>query len=214
MTMRPAARLACLVVCFLTLPGCAAIQLSSTYTPPAPSLQETPPLEVDKSLDSVWIQLIRGLATSPFDIVTMDRQTGFVSATCMGDPEEYVDGGTLSYVVMLGTSVLRSYMYPATKADTAWTETYLGSTCRAERQVYLDGKVNIVLQDAGPHRTRVTVNVRYTLTINEHSQQPGGEPSTSQEVISFTTGQPGQSRSGTIFRSTRRWEDAIAALVR
>lgn len=182
--------------------------------PPSIGLQELHSVEVDGPLDSVWTHVIRGLATSSFDIVTMDRQTGFVSATCMGDPEEYVDGGTLSYVVTHGPSVLRSYRYPATKADTAWTETYLGSTCRAERQVYLDGKVNIVVQDAGPHRTRITVNVRYTLTINELSQQPGGEPSTSQEVISFTTGQPGQSRSGTTFRSTGRWEDAVIALAR
>lgn len=190
------------------------LELSSTYTPPARGLPEMRTVEVDKPLDSTWTQLVRGLATSSFDIGTMDRQAGFISATCIGEPEEYVDGGILSYVVILGPSQLRSYRYPATKADTAWMETYLGSTCRAERQVYLDGKVNIILQDSGPQRTRMTVNVHYTLTINELFQQPGGEPATSQEFISFTTGQTGKSRSGTIFQSTGRWEDAIAALVR
>jgi hypothetical protein len=214
MTMRPTTAIACLVICLLVLPGCYTLQLSSSYTPPTLSLHEVRPVEVDKPLDSAWTQLIRGLATNAFDIVTMDRQTGLVSVAYTGDPEEYVDGGVLNNAVTVGPSVRHTYSYPATIADTSWTATFLGGVWRVERQVYLDGRVNIILQEAGDHRSRMTVNARYTLTINDFYQSPGTEPSTSQEVISFATGQTGKSRNGTIFQSTGRMEDAIVALVR
>jgi hypothetical protein len=136
-----------------------------------------------------------------------------VSVGYSGDPEEYVDGGEILLTIHQGQTD-RIIRFPAAKADTSYTIDHLGSLARTERQVYLDGKVNIVLEEAGAHRTRITVNARYTLTINTTEQPPDGTPATSQEVVSFNTGKTAKTRSGVIFQPNGRLEEAIIALVR
>ena len=212
--MRPLATIAYLLICLLVLPGCYTF--STSYIAPTSTLERIRPVDVDKPLDSAWTTLIHGLAISSFDIVTMDRQSGFVSATCTGDPEEYVDGGEVVFVATSRTAGGRkdTVRYHAARAETSWTVQALGNSFRADRQVYLDGKVNIILQEAGAHRSRMTVNVRYTVTINESRQPPDGEVERTQDVVTFNTGQAGRTPSGVIFQPTGRLEEAIVGLLR
>src|SRR5208283_3844461 len=77
------------IVLSIILFGCAASTF--TYTPPSQTALITTSIDVDRSKDSTWSQLVAGLSSNFFAINTMDNKSGFINLNYTGDPEKYVE---------------------------------------------------------------------------------------------------------------------------
>jgi hypothetical protein len=164
--------------------------------------------EVDLPKDSTWTKLIRGIATTFFVINNVDKSSGLINVSYSGDPEKYVDGGELSYDFsnMRGA---RNYRFPATRASASFETMYQNTLYGLNRTMSLDGRMNILVSEVAPTRTRVTVNVRYVLTKTVSGQSVSGQPYPPESnMISFNTGQS-STFNGVEYRSTGELEAAV-----
>jgi hypothetical protein len=169
-------------------------------------------IQVPLPKEQAWSRLISGLAGSFFAINNLDKQSGFVNISYTGDPEQFVDGGELIFTVsnLRGN---RKYQFPASRAHAQYEEVVSGVLCGIERQLDLDGRVNILVEEIDSTSSKVTVNVRYVLNLKLSGQTVTGDPVTPyQETISFNTGHIGSTVGGTDFRATGKLEQAILVL--
>ena len=195
------------VSCSFLLIGCATGKF--VYIPSDKPALVKNSLEVDKSRDSTWNQLIAGLSSGFFVINNMDKQSGFINLSYTGDPEKYVDGGELCHTVS-NLRGERTYRFPASRAN-AQFEGMVGNTlCGFNRQLDLEGRINILLSELAPSHTRLTINTRYILSLKVTGQSVTGEQvAPYQETISFNTGQSTKSNGGTTYRSNGKLEETI-----
>lgn len=73
------------------------------------------------------------------------------------------------------------------------------------RDVDVEGKVNVLLRDIGPHRTNVKVNVRYVVTTRVLTQPPSAQGTT----MAFNSGGEAQDELGFVCRPTNALEAMI-----
>jgi hypothetical protein len=166
----------------IMLTGCVSGQFS--YSPPgpldAPLLSKT----VDRARADTWRFLIPQLARTFFVINNLDQSSGLVNVSYSGDPERFVDcGHIVSRVKNLQGE--RVYDFPASRArQTYEVRTESGAYGLVERAMSLEGRVNLVLEELSPTRTRLTANIRYILArhVRIHS---GGSVQDYSESIYF-----------------------------
>jgi hypothetical protein len=192
--------------------GC--VSASHNYTPPSVSLLTAPNSKVvDKSKEEVWNELVQGLSGQFFVINNMDKSSGFINVSYSGDPERYVDGGELYFKVsnLAGT---REYKFPAASANEHYEEIEKGMLLGIDRQLNLEGRMNVVVSEIAPSKTRVTVHTRYILTLNGSFQSVTGQSGViPTQTITFDTGGEGRTTAGIVFRSTGKLEDTALGLV-
>lgn len=187
--------------------GCASGNF--TYIPSNQPAFVKNSIDVDKSKDSTWNQLIAGLSSGFFVINNMDRESGFLNLSYAGDPEKYVDGGELNYT-MSNLRGERTYRFPASRASAQYEAMVGSNLCGFLRQLDLDGRINILLSELAPSRTRITVNIRYILTLKVTGQSVTGQiVAPYQETFSFNSGQSTKSNAGTEYRSKGILEQTI-----
>lgn len=209
--MNPRTSSLLLVLVFLS--GCATG--SHNYTPPTIGLLTAQNFkEVDKPKEEVWNELITGLSGQFFVINTMDKSSGFINVSYSGDPEHYVDGGELDFKVsnLRGS---REYQFPATRANTKYEVFQNGILAGINRSVNLEGRMNVVVSEISPTRTRVAVHTRYILTVSAVIQAVTGEVVTpSPVIVTFDTGNEGHSQSGYVYRPTGELENSVLELIK
>jgi hypothetical protein len=89
-----------------------------------------------------------------------------------------------------------------------------------ERKMTLEGRMNLILEEAGPQKTRITANTRYVLTRESRVQKAGSSiPQTNRDSISFNSGQAASfpaPRGGRVLecRPTGRFESDVLSLVK
>ncbi len=168
---------------------------------------------VQMSKDQAWAKLLSGLSGSFFVVNNIEKSSGFLNVSYGGNPEEYVDGGEVIFTVS-NLRGKREYKFPASRGRAQYEAMVNGTLCGILRQLELDGRVNVLLEEQSPTSTKVTVNVRYVLTLKVSGQTVTGQTLTpSQETIAFNTGQTGSISNGTEFRATGKLEQSILDLL-
>jgi len=166
-------------------------------------------VEVDKSKDSTWNQLVAGLSSHFFAINTMDNKSGFINLNYTGDPEQYVDGGAFHCTIADGNGHVTSYDFPGSRASVVYQAMVEGIHRDVTRQLELKGKMNLLVSELSPTRSRLTVNISYVLNLKIMSD------SLHHESISFSTGQSARSSLDSAeYRSNGKLEQSILEMVR
>ncbi len=187
------------------------------YRPSAPSALENSTI-LNKSKDEVWKEIIPALGRNFFVINNLDKASGIINISYIGDPEEYVECGRLHYQVN-DPQGSRTYDFPAAKEYKEYKMALNGNSFIMKRRMALEGRMNIIFEEIGPNKTRVTVNTRYILTRTIQSQQIGNPYSaTDTNIISFNSGQrksfPGKgSYKGTTCQPTGDFERSVLYLL-
>jgi hypothetical protein len=145
------------------LSGCGSTLYS--VTPPGEWKAVQSSMVYPEPRDEVWDRAIQRLARRFFVINNIDRASGLINLSYAGEPQAYVDCGTLS-VSSAGVEATAPFPLGAANARYAayvpapngyW---YLVTV---SRQVELEGRINLVFQQEPAGGTRVTVNSRYIL---------------------------------------------------
>jgi hypothetical protein len=166
-------------------------------------------IDVDKSKDSAWNQLVAGLSSNFFVINTMDNKSGFINLNYAGDPETYVEGGELHYTVSDPNGGMLSYDFPASRASVVYQRTTNNLRQEINRQIELRGKMNLLVSELSPTRSRLTVNINYTLSLREMGETEY------HEIISFNSGQSAKSLLDSAeYRSNGKLERTILNMVK
>lgn len=118
---------------------------------------------VDKPREAAWKALAAGVEKSPFTLQSANREGGAMTLMYSGDPERYVDcGRVVSQVKQSGAK--REYDFPASRAHQRYEIAGKKGVYVVERKMALDAKVQLVLDEAGAHRSRARAKGYYTLT--------------------------------------------------
>jgi hypothetical protein len=181
----------------LLLPGLALILICAgclsgnlEYTPPQSTAPSAPnSLTVDKPLDTVWKELVPALGTRFFVINNLDKESGLVNVSYSGNPESYVDCGQIESWVDNARGK-RTYNMPGASSQPYEFKGTDGNLYFSERQMRLDGRMNLILESLSPTQTRITLNTRYVVTRNLQWRRVDlTGPGSSTDSISFNSGQ-------------------------
>jgi hypothetical protein len=172
---------------FVLLAGCAG---RFEYVRPAHLDAPENSLTVEQSKAEVWAQIIQALDDRFFTIDCLDKDSGTIVLTYVGDPERYIDCGSItSYVKNLGGE--RTYSFPAAAGATEYELMQWDGLLFITRQMILEGRLNVTIAETDATRTRVSVHARYavtrTLTVRDTQ---GGSRITSNTIL-FNSGQEG-----------------------
>jgi hypothetical protein len=143
----------------------------------------------------------------------LDKDSGFINISYSGDPEKYVDGGQLYYMVE-NLAGKREYRFPAARRYQQFEVFQNGLLVTIQRTVELEGRMNIVLAEEGPDRTRITVNTRYVLTQTNKGQAVTGQAlSPTVQTITFNTAGSATNQAGTVYQPNGDFEREVLALL-
>ena len=164
-----------------------------TYTPPKSVQSEGNPAKViEKPKSEVWKTLVSALGQKFFVINNMDKESGFINVSLSADPEKYLDcGGIISRVKNARGE--REYSFPGATASKSYETVESGNYFKVDRNLSFEGRANIIVQEVEKASTKVSVNVKYVLTLN--TNQHFLDPNTIQwrmipdtQTLSFNTG--------------------------
>ena len=180
-----------------------------------PKIQNTK--VVPGAKEAVWNKTIPALGKQFFVINNLDKSSGLVNLSYSGDPEKYVDCGEISSYVS-NVRGKRTYNFPAARASQEYEVMNSEGLFVIDRKMALEGRMNLIFEDAGPSQTRVTANTRYVLTRSQRVQGGGGPSRERTDTMSFNTGQVGSlpvpnSAETVDCVSTGRLEAEVLALV-
>lgn len=173
---------------------------------------------VDMSRDELWSRLIPELGKRFFVINNLDKASGLINISYTGDPEQYVDCGHITSYVKNAAGE-RTYSFPAASAAQRYEVMPEGrGLLSVDRRMTLEGRMNLIVEDVGPGKSRLTANTRYVLTREVHVTQASNQASrTFRDSLSFNTGQiaafPGDAdRTIECYPTGRFEEDVISSL--
>jgi hypothetical protein len=180
------------------------------YRPPGREPAFTHAWVVHKYREDVWKALRSSLKNSSFTLQSVDEDTGILELSYKGDPEPYVDCGTISSAVR-DDKGHRSYRFPAARERQRYE--ILDDKNRvgfADRRLRLDSRISVVLEGLARDRTRVTVKVHYGLMKTVTIRVPGSRTRhTESESVLFVSGERGRFDSGTLCQALGTLENEI-----
>lgn len=191
-----------LIVLVVLISGCAG---KLQYTPPGLYNSSTKnSIVVNMSKDDVWAKLVPALGKSFFVINNIDKSSGLINISYSGDPEKYIDCGSIySYVKNLRGE--RTYQFPASKGHKIYEAMDKGNYAQIERKMDLSGRMNIIVEEIEKDKTMISVSTRY---IVEKSYTINGRFSRS-DTVSFNTGQSASFPQGTTCRCNGQFENEV-----
>ena len=148
-------------------PGCAGYY---TYTPPGSPLPGKNSIVVNEPKEVIWKKMVPKLGKRFFTINNLDKSSGLVNITYRGDPEAYVDCGSTESVVK-NIRGKRMYSFPVSRANQEF-EALIGTQLFiVTRKMVLESKVNLIFEDMGENKTKITANANYILTNTQTNRQ-------------------------------------------
>lgn len=172
-----------------------------TYVPSNQTALVKTTIDVDKSKDSTWNQLVASLSSNFFVINTMDNKSGFINLSFTADPEKYIDGGEMHYTFIDNQKGNTEHFdFPASRASAVYTTVIGGAPHQINWQLDLKGKMNILVSDLSSNRSRVTVNINYILNLRDGDFH---------QTMSFNSGQYFVSKDSIEFRLNGKLEQQI-----
>jgi hypothetical protein len=200
------------VLTALTFSGCVSGKVE--LIPPKDNSQAVNSIVVDKPRAEVWAAAIPKLSKQFFVINNLDQSSGLINVSYSGDPEAFVDGGTITSLVDNARGP-RTYTFPASKAYYQYEIVNKGDLLRVDRKMSLEGRVNVVLEDMPAGKTRVTANARYILTRSAVVTDINGRTNQASDTITFSSGQMGsfqdQSKAKNYWPTGRLESDILSA---
>lgn len=173
----------------LAIVGCAG---TLEYRPPIGSPTIDTIKIVPRSRDDVWATLVPALGKEFFVINNLDKASGLINVSYSGDPERYVNCGVITSFVKNARGE-RTYSFPASRAQTQYeVMSPQAGLVFVDRRMTLDGRINVVLEEAGRSVTKVTVSTRYALRLDGTLRPAGGgAPQTATRSATFNGGAVG-----------------------
>lgn len=112
---------------------------------------------VDQPRETFWRAFIPALGTQFFVINNLDKETGLINLSYGGDPQQLIDCGQV---------VSRGYWhteFPGAVPNRRYSFQDGYGVYWANRQLSLDGCMNVIVQEIDPQKSTITVNVRYVV---------------------------------------------------
>lgn len=169
------------------LTGCAG---KVDYIRPSTPVATNNSKIVNKSKDEVWNTAVPALGKQFFVINNLDKASGLINVSYSGDPEKYVDCGSVSSYVKNARGE-RTYTFPAASKAQTYEIMTQGMLFFVSRKMELEGRVNLIFEDAGDNKTKVTANTRYLVKRSSTVTQNGGPTGQNSDSISFNSGSSG-----------------------
>lgn len=204
------------VVLTTALSGCAG---RVDYVRPAAPLRNDNTIVVDKPRDVVWNAMIPALGKQFFVINNLDKSSGLINISYSGDPEAYVDCGRVTSYVKNARGE-RTYDFPGAIASKHYEVMNQSGLFLILRRMTLEGRMNLIFEEAGPQRTRITANTRYVLNRERRVQHASSTiPVNLNDSLSFNSGQPASFPAGSDGRAlecqpTGRFEAEVLSLIK
>ena len=147
--------------------GCAG---HYTYTPP-----ESPPpgdfsIVLNQPKAVIWAKMIPRLGKEFFTINNLDKTSGLVNITYQGDPEKYVDCGSTESLVK-NVRGQRTYNFPVSRGDQEFEALMGRQLFIVSRKMVLESKMNLIFEEMGKGKTKITANANYVLTNTQNNRQ-------------------------------------------
>lgn len=177
------------VACIASVLALSACAGKLDYTPPSNYAQAQNTITVDASKNDVWNKLVTSLGKNFFVINNMDKESGFINVSYSGDPELYVDCGTISSYVKNARGE-RTYTFPGSRAHMNY-EIMSDNLYNLNREMALEGRLNVIVQSVTDKTTSVSVNTKYVLTRTTTVRDMQGRVSVAKADANFNTGQTG-----------------------
>lgn len=211
------ALLATLSLSILLLGGCAG---KIDYAPPTKSTVVNNQKIVDKPKDVVWNNSMAELGKNFFVINNLDKSSGFINISYSGSPEKYVNCGYLTSYVKNARGE-RTYHFPAASANERYEimDPQFGLIL-VNRQMQLEGRVNLIFEQITPNQTRISANTRYVLQKKGTAYSYGANQSKNfEDSISFNSGasaffRPSSSGESVECVSNGRLEEEILEMIK
>lgn len=194
----------------LILSGCAG---KFEYKQPQAAKSVKNTITIKKSKDEVWKKIIPQLGSSFFVINNIDKDSGFINISYSGEPEKYIDCGTISSFVQNARGK-RNYNFQASSKYQEYETMTNGIYARYQRSMNLDGRINVVIQSIDKNDTLVSVNAKYIVTKNIAVINTSNITQRRSDTISFNTNSSNRfPKSGTTCYSTGKLEKEILKLL-
>lgn len=165
--------------------GCAG---KLDYIEPDTYANSNNSIVIDKPREEVWNSAVPQLGKEFFVINNLDKTSGLINVSYSGDPEKYVDCGHVSSYVKNARGE-RTYNFPAASASQYFEVMNSHGLFMVNREMSLDGRVNLIFEKISDNSTRVTANTKYVLQRTIQSQNAANKfPHTESRSISFNSG--------------------------
>jgi hypothetical protein len=204
------------VVVTAVLTGCAG---KLDYVRPSAPLRHDNSIVVDKPRDAVWNAMIPALGKQFFVINNLDKSSGLINISYSGDPQLYVDCGRVTSYVKNARGE-RTYDFAGATASQQYEVMNDAGLFLISRRMTLEGRMNLIFEEEGPQKTRITANTRYVLNREMQVQSMSSQiPQSRRDSISFNSGQPASfpaARDGRALecQPTGRFEADVLSLVK
>jgi hypothetical protein len=178
------------------LAGCSLMPPAAefSYSPPGVIVAAPNAKVLPAPRDAVWSAAVPAVGKQFYVINNLDRVSGLMNLSFSGSPSEYIDCGIASGSVtgpgLAGVNDKTAFWFAAASSQERYV-TYSPNDGRVDvdRKLSLDGRVNLIFEDVTPASTRVTANVRYTVTRTLSIRPLGvSYPQTVTHTIGFNSG--------------------------
>lgn len=191
---------------FLSFAIVSCTSVTSYVTPSQNDYEISRTFNVGK--DELWSQIVPAIAMEFFVINNLDKESGLINVSYDGSPEEFIDCGTIS---IEGPNEKFSVVF---KGETPFIEYALFTPLAAiqvSRSISLQGRINLIVEEASPDKTTVTANVRYIVRRHGTNLTIGSNKVTSfDNTMSFNSNGRGVfAISGTVCRGTGALEKLL-----
>lgn len=187
------------------------------YEPPSltpPDISEYT-IEINRNIDDVWSAVLLYVNDINTNILRWHHGSKdsylIVLSFRTYNPNEYCDCGTV-HTYIKNAKVRRDYNFPAASKNQLYEFVNEGQLIKVQREVFLSGKVNIILHELQNDRTKVKVMVKYALTKNTTVDNALAETIPSTHLPStnyFTSTTLGTDSNQIVCRSTFTLEKSI-----
>jgi hypothetical protein len=170
-----------LVICGMVyLAGCSSI----SYSPPEARSVKENIVTLPVAREPFWKEFVSQLSGEFFVINNLDKETGLINVSYSGDPEKFVDCGQVS--------ISDESDFPAARGAQTYRQWIALKAYRLDRQMQLDGRMNIIVQELDPKTTQLTVNTRYIVNRRMSVTESDGRlASNINDSATFNYGQDG-----------------------
>lgn len=184
-------RIVALIALTSLLAGCAG---KIDYIRPASLAKTENSKIVNKPRQVVWDAAVPQLGKEFFVINNLDKSSGLINISYAGDPEKYIDCGRIvSYVKNARGE--RTYDFSAAKQQMSY-EVMTSHLFFLNRQMNLEGRVNLIFEEVGPDQTRVSANTRYVVKRDLTVRDAQDRSQSRNDSVSFNTNSSASFASG------------------
>jgi len=142
---------------------------------------------IAKPRDTVWNSAVPQLQKQFYVINNIDKASGLINLSYLGDPESLVDCGSITSYVKNAQGE-RIYNFPGARAHQTFEVMDASDIFIVERKMSLEGRVTLIFEEIGPNSTKVTANTRYVLTRQVTGRHVTKNiPQSSTNTISFNS---------------------------